>query len=39
MQKMKKMIIHGLRYLLVAKQIVEKGKFEAVDFSVANKYS
>lgn len=35
---MKKMIIHGFRYLLVAKQIVEFGGITTVDFSVANDY-
>lgn len=33
---MKKMIVHGLRYLLVAQQLVKKGDFCPVDFAVAN---
>jgi len=36
--KMKKMIIHSFRYLLVAQQIVEHNNFHPVDFSVANEY-
>lgn len=32
------MLIHGIRYLLVAKQIMQSNSFCEVDFSVANSY-